>query len=384
MDEPLEDEEDDRPTHPSGPLLPPEDRVWRHPSELSVAAPAVSTGHSWGTAAFSAVGGALAVGALWLAIGSDDPRIITERVSLAPIDTVSPLVVEADAWGSAVTATARAATVLVISPSGAEAMAGAVAIRDDGYLITSARSVADAESLVVVTADGVAHEASMVGSDPYTDISVIHTDQPPEVAVVSEDGSLQPGTRLAIVDPGGDAVAGTVVESASSVSTTDGDTLIGVARLDTELGSVPPGSPVVDETGAVVGITTATDPSHASAVVPIAVARAIAGDIIDHGEVRHPWLGVTARDITDDEFAGGRPAGAMVTSLTTAGPAAAGGVMPGDIIVAVGTAEIDSVPAMVVALRHLDPGDPVEILVERDGAQVKCSVMLGELEGAVS
>ena len=382
-DDPLDDSSDESASS-YGPLLPPEDRIWRHPSEMSGQVPAsgapVTVGHSWGTAAFSAMGGALAVGALWLAVGNDDSRIVTEWVSLAPIHTVSPRVVDADEWGSVVAETARSGTVSVLSASTDTTVAGAVAYRDDGYLLTSARAIDGATSLVVIDADGVAHEARLIGTDHRTDISVLHIERVFVAVVVSDDNPLEPGDKLAIVDPGGDAVESTVMDTTSQISTANGDTVLGVVRLDIELGEIPPGSPVVDETGAVVGVTTATDPADAAALVPIDIARQVAAELIDQGAVSHSWLGVTARDVDPDEIDSGLPAGALITSLISDGPAAIRGVMPGDVIVRVGSKPIDSVSAMVTALRYHEPGDDVTIVVDRDNGAISLSVVLGSLE----
>ena len=338
-----------------------------------------SGGHAWGTAAFSAVGGALAVGALWFAVGNGDGALVTERVSLAPVHTVSPRVVAAEEWGTAVTASARLGTASVFT--GDEAVAGAVAYRDDGYLLTSARAVQGADPLVVVTADGVAHEARVVGTDSQTDVSVLHVDDTTDPAVVTEGDPLEAGDKLAIVDPAGSAVESTVTDPTSHASTSSGDIVLGVARLDTELGEVPPGSPVVDDTGAVVGITAATDPDAAAAIVPIDIARQVAGELIDDGVATHSWLGVTARDLTLEELETGTPSGALVTSLTPGGPADLGGMMSGDIIVKVGAKEIDSVPAMVTALRYHEPGDSISVTADRDGEPASIVIVLGTLEG---
>lgn len=382
-DDPLDDSSDE---HASsyGPLLPPEDRIWRHPSEMAdqVSAPSafISAGRSWSTAAFSAMGGALAVAALWLAVGNDDSRIVTEWVSLAPIHTASPRVVDADEWGSVVAEAARSGTVSVLSASTDTTVAGAVAYRDDGYLLTSARAIDGATSLVVIDADGVAHEARLVGTDHRTDISVLHIERFIIAVVVSDHDPLEPGDKLAIVVPGGDAVESTVIDTTSQISTANGDTVLGVVRLDIELGEIPPGSPVVDDTGAVVGVTTATDPADAAALIPIDIARQVAAELIDQGAVSHSWLGVTARDVDPDEIDSGLPPGALITSLISDGPAAISGVMPGDVIVQVGSKPVDSVSAMVTALRYHEPGDDVVILVDGDNGPISLNVVLGTLE----
>jgi putative serine protease PepD len=366
-----------------GPLLPPDDRIWRHPSELSVDSSASATlTHAWGTAAFSAVGGALAVGALWFAVGNDGGRLVTERVSLTPVQSIAPQVVDTSDWGRVVTATARDGTVSVRSSSTNAALAGGFAYRDDGYLLTSARAVNGTTSLIVVDSEGVTQDARLVGTDSLTDVSVLHVEDATGVVVVATGDPLEAGDVLAIVDPAGDAVASTVTDTTANVSTTDGDLVLGLVQLDAELGTIPAGGPVVDDTGAVVGMTTSTDPTAAAAMLPIDVARQVAGELIDQGEVSHAWLGVTARDVAADELGPGRPPGAMVTSLTSTGPAALSGASPGDVIVAVGSTPVDSVAAMVSALRHHQPGDTIDIVVDRGSVPVSLTVVLGALDGA--
>ncbi len=381
---PMPPPDDESSVGPFGALLPPEDRIWRHPSEVSGASGSplepAPAGPAWGTAAFSAVGGALAVGAIWLAMGNGDGQLVTERVSLVPMHTVTPRVVEADEWVTAVSATARDGTASVVSSSDDQAVAGAVTFRDDGYLLTSARAVEGLETLLVITADGTAHEASVVGADNQTDVSVLHVEQTTVTAVVSEGKPLEPGAKLAIIDPAGDSIEGTVTDTSAHTETSLGDSVIGVATLDVVLGDIPPGSPVVDDTGAVVGITTATDPTSTAAFVPIDIVRQVANDLIDDGVATHSWLGVTARDVTAAETEANMPPGALVTSLTSDGPAAAGGVMPGDVIIGVGTKPVESVSAMVTALRYHDPGDVVGIVVDRDGVPASFSIVLGALD----
>jgi S1-C subfamily serine protease len=365
-----------------GPLLPPDDRIWRHPSEMSADSTAsAALTHSWGTAAFSAVGGALAVGALWFAVGNDGSRLVTERVSLTPVQSIAPQVVDAGDWGRLVTATARDGTVSVRSSSTNVAVAGGFAYRDDGYLLTSARAVNGVTSLIVIDSDGVAHVARLVGTDTLTDVSVLHVDQATGVVVLATGDPLEAGDVLAIVDPAGDGVASTVTDTTANISTTDGDMVLGIVRLDAELGSIPAGSPVVNDTGAVVGMTTSTDPESDAAMLPIDIARQVAGELIEAGVVSHAWLGVTARDVMANELGPGRPPGAMVTSMTSSGPAAQGGVSPGDVIVAVGSTAVDSVAAMVSALRYHQPGDNIEIVVDRGSSTVWLTALLGAIDG---
>ncbi|MFQ5557993.1 MAG: S1C family serine protease [Acidimicrobiales bacterium] len=373
---------DDNPDPDRHAPLPPEDRIWRHPSELAIDAltsPTRGQGSGWGYAALGAASGALAVSAAWFAIGGTETvRLATERVALVPTETVAPLVVAADDWGRVVAHQARRGTVTVRLVDDTAPIAGAVAYRDDGYLITSARALGSSDTVRLELGGGSRTDAEVVGVDRVTDIGVLRVDRDLAAAIVADSGALQAGDRLAIVDPDGGSVEVSVTDPSTIRATIDGDRVIGVTGLDSDLGTTPPGSPVVDHTGAVVGVSTATDPEATAALVPIDVARAVATDLIELGYAHHPWLGITARDLESLE-ARDRPAGALVTVLEPGGPAAAGGIEEGDVITEIAGQPIDSMASMVAEIRRHEPGETLVVLVDRDGARVGCVVVLGEL-----
>jgi putative serine protease PepD len=160
-----------------------------------------------------------------------------------------------------------------------------------------------------------------------------------------------------------------VAEEATTTVARDGQQLVGVVALDGELGSTPPGSPAVDETGAVVGLTTATADA-AVAVVPIELASTVADELISSGSADHPRLGVS---FTDDSAV----AGALVAKVHDDGPAASGGVLPGDVVIELAGVEVDSMAKTIATLRTHRPGEVIEVIVHRDGIPVECHVKLG-------
>ena len=360
------DAADDSPDSTFVPPLPPADRIWRHPSELAFEEQLRQRRSSWSIAAGAALSGAVAVGAVWLAVGSaTGVRLATERVSLAPVESVQPLVVPADEWPAVVTAFAREGTAVVMADGGETPVAAAVAYRDDGYLITSARAIAGYDSLVVVTPDGSVYEAEVVGVDLATDVSVLSIGSAITPVVIAEAAHFASGERIAIVDPEGDARESQVDSEAGSTETSSGDLLLGTFVLDTKLGDTPPGSPIVDETGAVTGITTATEPAADAAVIPIEVAREVAAQLVEDGWAEHAWLGITARDVMADEIETGSIKGAFVIGIDEDGPASIGGVEERDVIVALDGEAIGSLAMMVAALRNHRPGDKIVVDVQR-------------------
>ena len=327
-----------------------------------------ATRRIWGVGIGSALGGAMAVAAVWyLTDPGADVRVVTQRVAVTPIESVAPRVTPADEWATEVASSARPATATIQSPDGTHAMAGAIAVHGDGYFLTSGRALAGATDLTVHTHEGDIISAVVLGYDDETDLSVLKTDQPVEpadvAAVPAGDGDV-----VATVDPTGAASRAVVTDLAASATTIDGDLLVGFTSLDSSRDNLPPGSPVVDSTGAVIGITTAAEAEAPVTVVPIEVANAVAYSIITDGRVWHAWLGVTVSAT--------EKTGVEVTDLAADGPAERAGLEVGDRVVAIDGEPIESAAALVGRLRHYSPDDVVEIVVERPDASVVLAATL--------
>ncbi|MEO0495068.1 MAG: PDZ domain-containing protein, partial [Actinomycetota bacterium] len=253
---------------------------------------------------------------------------------------------------------------------GVEALAGAIAVHDDGYLLTSARALGEATDVLVQTHDGRTMTAVVIGHDHETDLSVLKADGLIKPAMVGGSPAVD-GDVVAVVDPTGPAQRRTVTGDVASSIAVDGDPLVGLVGLDGARDELPAGSPVLDATGAVVGIVTATDPAAKVTVVPITVANAVAEDIIAAGRARKAWLGVSAG--TDGERV-------VITAITPDSPAAQAGLAVDDLVAAIDDRSIDTPAAMVAALRGHAPGDEIPVTIERDGVATAVEVVLGSVD----
>ncbi len=312
---------------------------------------------------------------MWMvSSSSSDVQIVTQRVASVPIESVAPRVTPADEWSDEVALAARPSTASVRATQGTETLAAAVAVRDDGYLLTSGRALEGNTDVMIHTADGTITSAELIGYDPATDISVLKTDAKITPALIAAEPADE-GDVVALVDPGGDSRRQVVIDQASASTAVDGDQLVGLLALDGTIGDLPPGSPVVDHTGAVIGITTATTQGVPVAVVPIALAADIADELIADGTSTHPRIGITARDLDDTDPSD--LTGAYVLSTEANGPAELGGVQAGDLIIEIGGEPVESTGEMVAAVRRHEPGDTIEVVVQRDSRPVSCRVDLG-------
>ena len=360
-----------------GELMPPEDRLWRHPSEVATPAAVTASGfrQTLGVAAVSALGGGLIVAGLWLTLGSINTASVSpttlERIQVQPIAAPSPTDAE---WATVVGASAADAVASVeIEIDGEQYTIAAIGYRRDGLLITSAAAVAGAETLTVLSNDGRRLSASIVGADPTTDTAVLQVDAEIEVAVLGPDHDGPVGQRLAVVGPARHTAETHIATAAMRVEG-EGDVvhgLIGLAPSEV----VEPGAAIVDETGAVVGFLNGLRDRGDPTATPIGAARRVAVTLADGLAVEHAWLGIEGADRAHDEM--GQVA--TVTRVDREGPADIGGLEVDDIVVGVGGADISSMDELIAQLRRYGPGDEIRLDYMRDGDRWWCQVVLGTL-----
>jgi S1-C subfamily serine protease len=231
--------------------------------------------------------------------------------------------------------------------------------------------------------DGTEKPARVIGTDAATGLSILDLDGRGYTAsVLAPEGDLVSGETSYAV--GARAVVGTVTTTgvvgiSQRYVGPSGTALVGV-QIDGEAPALGLGSPVVDDRGAVVGITTAVDEGSAWYVAPVEVVRKVADDLLIDGYVRTCWLGIEGVDTPADGLStstvGG---GTAVASVVSGSPAAAAGLRAGDVVVAFDHHPIARMPDLLVALHGYSPGDHVDIEVARDdGSRVTLQIALAE------
>lgn len=374
------------------PPLPPEDRLWRHPSEVAsgrTAAPAPPPGRrrvdrrTASLVLLSGMAGAtLAVGAVG-ALGGFDERIVERQVAVR----TSVLGEESGDLEAVASATGPAVAALLVHRGGAPEAASAVVLRSDGYLVTDARAVEGADEIDVVLHGGPAGLARTVGVDEATGIAVLHLDVELEDAVLADDADpLRVGARTMAVgaspDGGWDLTVSTgIVSAVGRRLESEGETRHGMILLDTPVAPGTAGGALVDRSGVVVGILGGTeavgDGMRFGVATPIELARHVADQIIEHGRATHVWLGLHGTDLdVDQAMAEGLDGGAWIEDVVPDGPAAQAGIEPGDVVTSVDGEATPTMSALIAALRMHSPGDVVELGVHRDGALRRVPVTL--------
>lgn len=287
---------------------------------------------------------------------------------------------------------------------GAETGEGSGFVSDDGYLVTNHHVVAGADGVEVGFEAGQWREASVEGTDVYSDLAVLEVDDPPAGAdslpLAAEDPS--PGTHvLAIGNPLGfeaSASAGIVSALNRSLPGPGGFSIPAAIQTDAGLNPGNSGGPLVTLDGEVVGVNTFAPAEGLGFAVSAPLARRVVPSLVETGSYAHSYVGVQLRTVTPVvadanglDVADAR--GVLVVEVIEDGPAAGairgspeaervrGEAVPvgGDVILGVdgmATPTLDSFSAYMAL--ETSPGDVVDFEVRRNGDERTVEVELGE------
>lgn len=352
----------------------------------------------WIYAGVSAVGASVLTAGLIVAVGYVDLRTANvtpavERQLVRPQTTslgatVPPVVDIADKIRPAIVQ-------LQVQVAGRTTTGSGVIFRSDGHLLTNFHVVDGAVDVKVVLASGRRLPGRIVGTDNDTDTAVVKIEGGPfPVATLGTAKNLKVGqTAIAIGSPpglaGGPSVTVGVVSALHRQvkSRADGPWLVDMVQTDAPISPGSSGGALLDNDGAVIGITTiaATD-SGAEGLgfaTPIDLARSVAEEMVGTGRVTHVWLGVEGSDV-DGATAGdlNLDGGAMVAQVTSGSPAQQAGLTAGDVVVAVDGATVRSMGELIVALRGRAAGEPVTLDVMRDRQHKAITAVLAARPGS--
>jgi putative serine protease PepD len=256
-------------------------------------------------------------------------------------------------------------------------------IDERGTIVTNAHVVGEASEASVRFGDtGSAVEAEVLGSDPSTDLAVLQVD-PSEAAPLrplslADSDAVRVGDDVvAIGHPFGldrTATAGIVSGLGREIQSPNGFSIDEVIQTDAAINPGNSGGPLVDAKGRVVGVNSqiASGGGGGNVGVGFAVPSNTVQDVVPQlarGQtIERPYLGLTS--------AAGA-AGVTVAEVTPGGPAARAGVRAGDRVVSVDGRSVSEPSDVTDALDGRDPGDSVELEVERDGIREQIEVTLG-------
>lgn len=389
---------------------------WFEPAPAPVAVAAPRRGPSAGVLVVTAalLSAILASSGTYLALSAsgalDRGPAPTGSTALGSTSTTSaPLAPVADGTVVAVARSASPAVVTIVTEGGEttaldpfeipDSGVGSGVIYDpNGWILTNRHVVDGNGTLVVRLADGRRFDGEVYGIDTLTDLAIVKvdgTDLP--TARIGDSSSIQVGqVAVAIGSPlgtyTGSVTAGIVSALGRSITVSNG-TINNLIQTDTAINPGNSGGPLLDASGAVIGVNTAIAQGGEGIgfAIPINIARPIMEQALAGEKLARPWIGIRYQMITLELqaeenlpvesgawIAGGRGAnGAAQDAIVDGSPAERAGLREGDIIVSVDGTPIDAAHPLDAILTQYAPGRTVTLEVLRDGVTETIELTLG-------
>lgn len=266
-------------------------------------------------------------------------------------------------------------------------------VTPDGYILTNAHVVAEADEVTVRLTDRREFPAKVIGFDPRTDVAVIRIDAKNLPTVrIGDPAVLRPGEWvLAIGSPFGldnSATAGIVSATSRAVGGENGENYVPFIQTDVAVNPGNSGGPLFNMRGEVVGVNSMIFSRTGgymglSFAIPIDVANDVREQLIKTGHVVRGRIGVAVQDVNAQlaqSFGLDRPRGALVSAVEDGSPAARAGLKAGDVIVGVNGREIDRVGELPGAIARMKPGNKAELRVWSEGKERTVDVQVEELQ----
>ena len=269
-------------------------------------------------------------------------------------------------------------------------------VRKDGVIVTNAHVVAGANKISVMMRDGKVYPARVLGQDETNDIAVIRIDARdlPEVKLGNSNNLVIGEWAIAIGNPFGfyfgnsePSVSVGVISATQRnlVAPNDGGaSYFDMIQTDAAINPGNSGGPLVDADGDVIGVNSSIfSPSGGSVglgfAIPINRVARVVDDLLTHGSIRSPWIGVQLRPVRSTNTRDVISQGAVIGSVTPGSPAAAAGLQPGDMILREGSRSIRNPFDWQAALLDLRVGSPAHLHVKRGIRELDVDVSVADL-----
>jgi len=268
-------------------------------------------------------------------------------------------------------------------------------ISDQGYILTNNHVVEGTKEVNIILSDGTEEKATLVGTDPYSDIAILKADgEVPAVASLGNSDLLKSGESvIAIGSPLGNfkntVTVGVVSATGRSIDTGQGYQVEDLIQTDAAINQGNSGGPLVNLAGEVIGINNMIVRGSGSGAVaeglgfaiPVNTAQAVATQILDHGYFSRPFMGISYQAISPDiASAYNLPVkwGVYVTKVAPGSPASKAGLQVDDIITSLNNVKMDETHNYLNMLYTYKPGDQVTLGVMRAGKEITLQITLGE------
>ncbi len=276
-----------------------------------------------------------------------------------------------------------------------------VILSEDGYIVTNNHVINNAAKIEVVLDDKRTLEATVIGTDPTTDLALIKVDGKglPFVKFGDSDKLRIGEWVLAVGNPfdlTSTVTAGIVSAKARNIDIlrSEANQLAIESFIQTDAAVNPgnSGGALVDLKGELIGINTAIATRNGgyqgySFAVPISLAKKVVDDLLKYGEVQRALLGIQIQDV-DGKLADAKglkvTRGIYVARVNENGAAESAGVKEGDVIVKLGDKNVSTTSELQELVARNRPGDKINVTVNRDGKEKTLTATLKNIKGEIT
>jgi serine protease Do len=272
----------------------------------------------------------------------------------------------------------------------AQSLGSGFIIDPSGFVVTNNHVIAEADEIRVTLHDNTQLTAKVIGRDAKTDLALLKVEPTkplPSVKFGDSDRARVGDWIMAIGNPfglGGSVTVGIVSARARDIQAGPYDDFL---QTDASINRGNSGGPMFNMAGEVIGINTAIySPTGGSVGIGFAVPSTLARNVVDQlqkfGKTRRGWLGVNIQSVTDEiaESLGlDRAKGALVARVTEKGPADAGKILPGDVVIKFDGRDVSEMRRLPRMVAETAVDKIVDVVVWRKGREVPLKIKLGEL-----
>ncbi|HDZ56026.1 MAG TPA: trypsin-like serine protease [Pseudomonas xinjiangensis] len=259
-------------------------------------------------------------------------------------------------------------------------LGSAVILSSEGYLLTNNHVIAGADEILVSLQDGREAMATLIGTDPETDLAVLKIDLPNLAAMTISSSETRPHRTgdvvMAIGNPFGLGQTVTMgIISATGRNQLGLNTYEDFIQTDAAINQGNSGGALIDAQGNLIGINTAIFSQSGGSqgigfAIPVRLATEVMQAIIANGRVIRGWLGVEVQPVTAElvrTFELDIVEGIVITGLYRDGPAWQAGLQPGDVILSIDGEPASNGRNAMNQVARADPGEKVKMKISRDG-----------------
>ncbi len=268
-----------------------------------------------------------------------------------------------------------------------------VIVSSEGLILTNEHVIEGADVIEVAFADGRKTTATLIGSDPETDLAVLRVQIPnlPKPITFGKIESVKVGdVVLAIGNPFG--VGQTVTSGIVSALGRDHlgiNTFENFIQTDAAINPGNSGGALVDTRGHLIGINTAIYSRSGGSMgigfaIPVNTARDVMESIIKNGSVVRGWIGVEPMNISA-EMANTlkiTAEGVLINGTLKGGPADKAGIQPGDVLKTINNKPVNNITQLLKQISEVPPGDKIKATINRKGKNLEIEIQVGKRPGA--